>query len=1174
MRSNRILLSLVLLAVAAPAFAGGPLLVWDPPTQTPWRYAPNVEFYSDTFVLSQVGSGVSNAQAGILVQDSVAEWDGAAPSNFSAAWIGRFNTIGLPNITSTNANLVIGADNAETNAIHVIYDVDGLITTNVLGAPPGVLGIATPEFGDSGTGILDESWVVLNGSTVSSGDTPSGLNFRGVVTHEMGHAINLAHTQTNGGIIFFGDTTGPDACATPYGGSPGNAALETMYPFIDPSPGGTGLAQATIEHPDDTTTLADIYPSAGYPGTFGRINGTVFTTDGVTEISGINVIARNVVDPFFDAVSALSGDFTQLAGDGRYEFTGLTSGADYVVYVDGIVAGGFSTTPAAIPNGEEYWNTSESESPLVDSPCDFDAIPVNAGTTQVADIKLNALVAPATIAVSPPSFTFTQATNVVDTGVLNIQNTAAGGSANLDWTASDNEDPSPATSGLSATAERVEVRMGRGTVLTPDWTAAAAVRSGLDSTDPRAMRGYRTPAAKATPTRPSLKKVAVADGGFELGPGGGWVESSTNFGTPLCDTGTCGTGGGTGPNSGNYWAWFGGIAAVEEGSVSQVVTFPNVTTGLDLEFFLEIPGCDSPADYLEVTIDGNQVFFVNGGDAACGVIGYQKVTIDVSAYADGAPHTLEFHSEIFATNGGGSNFFVDDIDLIVGLPDCTWLSVAPASGTTPAGGSDNTTLTVDSTGLGVGTYDCEVRVESNASNASTVIVPVTLNVTGGAPEVNAFVSTATANLPVALFSSPAGTGRPFTNALLWDTVPGSTPTVVDATISVTLTDENGSPIVGYPANQLGLASSAGGWIECAGNEIAADGPTDGTGTTTFSGALHAIGTTGPGELMVLTINDPDANAITYSGGGGGLDIRVNSADLDGFDGLVNLVDVGTFSIDFSGAYDFRSDFNWNGVLNLVDVGDFSLVVGDECPAPKGVDITSRGDDLEIVLPRTAAEPGDILEAQLMLRGPSASEGIEAWSTRIEASDNVEILDVVLPQGSLNLGEGLDLVVGTGGAVKAAKGAPIRLATVRLRALDSQPAAVSLVEGSQGAAISVGGELVSVRTDAVARLNDDRGAGLDVAFEGYRLGNHPNPFNPSTTIRFHLPRTGNAEVKVYDVSGRVVTTLRGGQMPAGVNSLTWRGTDTRGAQVVSGVYFYRLFVDGEVAGDAVKMNLLK
>jgi len=783
--------------------------------------------------------------------------------------------------------------------------------------------------------------------------------------------------------------------------------------------------------------------------------------------------------------------------------------------------------------------------------------------------------APATIAVSPPSFTFNQPTNVVDTGTLTIQNTASPGSDNLNWTASDNVDPSPATSGLSATADRVEVRLGRGTVLTPDWTAAASVRTGLESTDPRVMRGYRTPAVKDTPSRPALKKVAVVDGGFELGPGGGWVESSTNFGTPLCDTGSCGTGGGTGPNSGNYWAWFGGIAAFEEGSVSQVVTFPNSVTGLDLEFFLEIPACDSAADYMEVLIDGNQVFVVNGADAACGVIGYQKVTVDVSAYADGLPHTLEFHSEIFANNGGGSNFFVDDIDLIVGLADCPWLSVAPGSGSTPAGGSDTTTLTVDSTGLSAGTYDCEVRVESNASNASTVIVPVTLNVQAAQPEVNAFVSTTSANLPVSLFSTPAGTGRPLTNALLWDGIPGSTPTVVDATLSVTLTDENGDPIVGYPANQLGLASSAGGWIECAGNEIVADGPTDGTGTTTFSGVLHATGTTGPGELMVLTINDPDANAITYTGGGSGLDIRVNSADLDGFDGLVNLVDVGGFSTDFGGAYDFRSDFNWNGVLNLVDVGDLSTAIGDNCPAPKGVDVVSRGDALEIVLGDATVEPGLILEAQLMLRGPSAHEGVEAWAARIEASDNVEILDVVLPQGSLNLGEGLDLVVGTGGALKAARAAPVRLATLRLRVLDSQPASLKLVEGTQGTALSVGGELVSVRTDGVATLNDDR-AGSDraVAFEGYRLGNHPNPFNPSTTIRFHLPRTADAEVRIYDVGGRVVDTLRGGQMPAGANSLTWRGTDTRGAQVVSGVYFYRLFVDGAVAGDAVKMNLLK
>ena len=92
--------------------------------------------------------------------------------------------------------------------------------------------------------------------------------------------------------------------------------------------------------------------------------------------------------------------------------------------------------------------------------------------------------------------------------------------------------------------------------------------------------------AQATPYNP-MAPVPIADPGFEAGPfGGQWTESSTHFGTPICDVGGCGTGTGTGPNTGSFWVWFGGISgSVEEGSVSQSVTIPPAAT-VTLSFYL------------------------------------------------------------------------------------------------------------------------------------------------------------------------------------------------------------------------------------------------------------------------------------------------------------------------------------------------------------------------------------------------------------------------------------------------------------------------------------------------------------------------------------------------------------------------------------------------------------
>ena len=73
-------------------------------------------------------------------------------------------------------------------------------------------------------------------------------------------------------------------------------------------------------------------------------------------------------------------------------------------------------------------------------------------------------------------------------------------------------------------------------------------------------------------------------------------------------------------------------------------------------------------------------------------------------------------------------------------------------------------------------------------------------------------------------------------------------------------------------------------------------------------------------------------------------------------------------------------------------------------------------------------------------------------------------------------------------------------------------------------------------------------------------NVPNPFNPSTTIRFTLPDAGIATVAVYDVTGRSVRVLHDSHMSFGVHHVVWDGRDDVGNEVSSGVYLYRLTTD--------------
>ena len=74
-------------------------------------------------------------------------------------------------------------------------------------------------------------------------------------------------------------------------------------------------------------------------------------------------------------------------------------------------------------------------------------------------------------------------------------------------------------------------------------------------------------------------------------------------------------------------------------------------------------------------------------------------------------------------------------------------------------------------------------------------------------------------------------------------------------------------------------------------------------------------------------------------------------------------------------------------------------------------------------------------------------------------------------------------------------------------------------------------------------------------------NHPNPFNPSTTISYNVEQAGYVSLKVYDVMGRLVRTLVDNQyVSAGYEtgySVVWNGLDDHGQKASAGLYIYRL-----------------
>jgi len=92
-------------------------------------------------------------------------------------------------------------------------------------------------------------------------------------------------------------------------------------------------------------------------------------------------------------------------------------------------------------------------------------------------------------------------------------------------------------------------------------------------------------------------------------------------------------------------------------------------------------------------------------------------------------------------------------------------------------------------------------------------------------------------------------------------------------------------------------------------------------------------------------------------------------------------------------------------------------------------------------------------------------------------------------------------------------------------------------------------------------------------EKYRnnLINFPNPFNPTTTIKFSIKENSNIDLSIYNVKGQKVITLAKREFTKGSHSLVWNGNDETDKSVSSGIYYYVLNVDSKIK--AIKKCLL-
>jgi photosystem II stability/assembly factor-like uncharacterized protein len=125
--------------------------------------------------------------------------------------------------------------------------------------------------------------------------------------------------------------------------------------------------------------------------------------------------------------------------------------------------------------------------------------------------------------------------------------------------------------------------------------------------------------------------------------------------------------------------------------------------------------------------------------------------------------------------------------------------------------------------------------------------------------------------------------------------------------------------------------------------------------------------------------------------------------------------------------------------------------------------------------------------------------------------------------------------------------------------------VSFTDANNGTVVGLGGAILRTTNGGVSFVEEQEISEIPMTHN--LTNNFPNPFNPSTKIKYSVPQTANVIIKVFDILGNEIETLVNEQKNSGTYEITWYAE-----QLPSGIYFYRLQAGSFV--ETKKMVLLR